>query len=251
MCFPLETTQKLRQFVMTLSEDLNKDPPVACNDAHGGQTNGGDADKVCARKGTKCRKRAKGASEESIYDWLRENPVSPLSNIVRTPKELADPVFRFIRLDDKRLQRAIQVFIDEMCSYSTLDFIEMYKNTQPLFDAPHGDLATVYMDVPASFDAMMELLNFQFHGIHEEVSAFVNNLYSLNTVGRRILVWNELNCESSAFETVKKIFGGDADSVVDKHAADQTISRTPVIVLSNKQVFPDEDAFNHRVWRYK
>lgn len=27
MCFPLETTEKLRQFVMTLSEDSNKDPP--------------------------------------------------------------------------------------------------------------------------------------------------------------------------------------------------------------------------------
>lgn len=36
----------------------------------------------------------------------------------------------------------------------------MYQNTQPLFDAPHGDLATFYMDVSASFDAMMELLNF-------------------------------------------------------------------------------------------
>lgn len=71
------------------------------------------------------------------------------------------------------------MFNDEICSYSTLDFIEMYKNTQPLFNAPHGDLATFYMDVPASFDAMMELLSFQFHGIHEEVSAFVINLYSL------------------------------------------------------------------------
>ncbi|KAH8042725.1 hypothetical protein HPB51_025568 [Rhipicephalus microplus] len=152
---------------------------VACDDAHGGQTSGRDADKVCARKGTKCRKRAKGVSEELIYDWLRGNPVSPLSNIVRTPKWLADPVFWFIRLDDKRRQQAIQVFNDEMCSYSTVDFIEMYKNTQPLFDAPHGDLATFYMDVPASFDAMTELLNFQFHGKYEEVSAFVNNLYSL------------------------------------------------------------------------
>ncbi|KAH8036252.1 hypothetical protein HPB51_021496 [Rhipicephalus microplus] len=377
MCFPLETTQKLRQFVMTLSEDSNKDPPstesqpshstheeplyhtstsyttaagatahadvlfslassddqiarqfrlqtpahgastissnlnsqprllkylkvggsdwgrdirnkvlgqfqgpghepgrvlqilhpklphsVACDGAHGGQTSGADADKVCARKGTKCRKRAKGASEESIYDWLRENPVSPLSNIVHTPKWLADPVFQFIRLDDKRLQRAIQVFNDEMCSYSTLDFIEMYKNTQPLFDAPHGDLATFYMNVPASFDAVMELLNFQFHSIHEEVSAFVNNFTICNfnrytsfplqdTVGRRILVWNEPNCESSAFDTVKKIFGGDVDSVAVKYTADQTISRTPVIVLSNNEVFPDDDALNHRVWRYK
>ncbi|XP_049269144.1 uncharacterized protein LOC119384893 [Rhipicephalus sanguineus] len=59
---------------------------VACDDAHGGQTSGGDTDEVRARTGAKCRKRSKGASEESIYDWLRENPVSPLTNIVRTPK---------------------------------------------------------------------------------------------------------------------------------------------------------------------
>lgn len=95
------------------------------------------------------------------------------------PDWLADRVFRFIRLDDKRLQRAIPVFNYDMCSYSTFDFIEMYKNMQPLFDVPHGDLATLYMKVPRSFDAVMELLNFQFHGVHEEVSAFVNSLYSL------------------------------------------------------------------------
>lgn len=40
---------------------------------------------------------------------------------------------------------------------STLDFTEMYQNMQPLFDAPHGDLTTLYMDVPASFDVMIEL----------------------------------------------------------------------------------------------
>ncbi|KAH7934583.1 hypothetical protein HPB51_029050 [Rhipicephalus microplus] len=141
----------------------------------------------------------------------------------------------------------------------------------------------------------------KFHGIHEEVSAFVNNLYSLvekaipkkycmetvsapsadknfffdpvlsfyinrgtihnfnnytsfplqDTVGPRILVWNEPNCESSAFDTIKKIFGGDVDSVAVKYTADQTISRTPVIVLSNNEVFPDDEAFNHRMWRYK
>ncbi|XP_075740913.1 uncharacterized protein LOC119186670 [Rhipicephalus microplus] len=66
-----------------------------------------------------------------------------------------------------------------------------------------------------------------------------------------MLVWNEPNCESSAFDTVKKIFGGDVDLVALKYTADQTISRTPVIVLSNNEVFPDDDAFNHRMRRYK
>nr|XP_037285894.1 uncharacterized protein LOC119178756 [Rhipicephalus microplus] len=187
-----------------------------------------------------------------------------------------------------------------MCSYSTLNFVEMYKNTQPLLDAPHGDLATFYMDVPASFDAMMERLKFQFHEVHEEVSAFVNNLYSLvekavtkkncmeivsppsagknffdpvlsfyinrgtirnfncytsfplqDTVGRRILVRNEANCESSAFDTVKKTFGGDVNLVAVKYTANQTISKTPIIVLSNNEVFPDDEAFNHHMWCYK
>lgn len=73
------------------------------------------------------RKRAKISQAESIYDYLRENPVSLLTSIVRTTKWLTDPNFRFIRLDDKHLQRAIQVFNDEMCSYTTLDFIDMYN----------------------------------------------------------------------------------------------------------------------------
>ncbi|KAH7938675.1 hypothetical protein HPB51_028806 [Rhipicephalus microplus] len=181
---------------------------------------------------------------------LHETTPIEVRGVVETLTKYAQE--RFIRLDEKCLQRAIQVFNDEMCSYSTLNFIETYENTQPLFDAPHGDLTTFYKDAPASFDAMIELLNFQFHGIHEEVSAFINILYSLvekaipkncmeivspasagkklffdpvlsfyinhgtirnfnrytsfplqDTVGRRILVWNEPNYESSAFDTVK------------------------------------------------
>ncbi|XP_037557265.2 LOW QUALITY PROTEIN: uncharacterized protein LOC119434485 [Dermacentor silvarum] len=277
--------------------------PVACNDTIGSSSGHSNGDSLCKREGgkAKARKCSKRKAEEPLYDWLRENPVSPLTNIVRTPKWLADPNFRFIRLDDKHLQRAIQVFNDEMCSYTTLDFIELYKNTQPLFDAPQGDLSAYYMSIEESFDAVLELLSFQFDDNQPEISDFVNNLYMLveklvpkknclevvsppsagknfffdavlsfyinrgtirnfnrysnfplqDTVGRRILVWNEPNCESSAFDTVKKIFGGDVDSVAVKYSPDQTISRTPVIVLSNNEVFPDDDAFNHRMFRYK
>ncbi|KAH7964043.1 hypothetical protein HPB51_027719 [Rhipicephalus microplus] len=216
------------------------------------------------KKGYEVPKCTKGASKES-YEWLRENSVSPLSNVVRILRWLVDPVFQFIRLGNERLKEAIQVFLGELCSYSTLNFIEMYKNTPPLFDAPPGDLATFYMDVPTSFDARIELLNFQFHGIHEEVLDFVNNLYSLlertdpkkkmhrnwGTVVRRILVCNEPNCESCAFDTVKKSFGGDVDTVAVKYPADQNISRTPVLVLSDNEVFPSDDALNHHMWCYK
>ncbi|XP_049273758.1 uncharacterized protein LOC125759329 [Rhipicephalus sanguineus] len=289
----------------TVLEILHTQPTctTACNDAGGSSTNNTNTDGLCTRQSQspKTRKCVKRTQEESIYDWLRENPASPLTSIVRTPKWLSDPEMRFIRLEDKHLQRAIQVFNDELCTYTTLDFVELYKNTQPLFDAPHGDLNSFYMNVEDSYKAVLELLNFQFDENHNEIAEFVNNLYMLvekmvpkkncievvspptagknfffdavlsfyinrgtirkfnrfsnfplqDTVGRRILLWNEPNCESAAFDTVKKISDGDVDSVAVKYSPDQTITRTPVIVLSNNEVFPNDEAFNHRMWRYK
>lgn len=72
-----------------------------------------------------------------------------------------------------------------------------------------------------------------------------------DAVGRRVLLWNEPNCESSAFETIKKIFGGDVDNVAVKYSPDMTVTRTPVIVLSNNETFPRDAAFNHRMFRYR
>lgn len=68
---------------------------------------------------------------------------------------------------------------------------------------------------------------------------------------RRILVWNEPNCESAALDTIKKIFGGDPDMVSVKYSTDLPVQRTPVIVLSNTDVFPHDQAFNHRMFRYR
>lgn len=41
------------------------------------------------------------------------------------------------------------------------------------------------------------------------------------------------------------------DTVAVKYSQDQCISRTPVIVLSSNEVFPTDDAFNHRMFRYR
>lgn len=35
-----------------------------------------------------------------------------------------------------------------------------------------------------------------------------------------------------------------------KHQGDQTVYRTPVIITTNKEVFPNIDAFNHRMCTY-
>ncbi|KAH8038291.1 hypothetical protein HPB51_000596 [Rhipicephalus microplus] len=50
-------------------------------------------------------------------------------------------------------------------------------------------------------------------------------------------------------ETGMRSVRKDVDSVAVKYSADQTISRTPVIVLSNNEVFLDDQAFNHHMWR--
>ncbi|XP_042145649.1 uncharacterized protein LOC120843049 [Ixodes scapularis] len=275
--------------------------PSACDDCTrsvGGHPNTSQvyATETTPRETRRCEKAHH--TEESLFLILSQNPVSPLTNITRTPMWLERADLRFIRLDDKRLQRAIQVLNEQLCNWTTLDYISLYQKTNPLFDAPHGNISQYYMDVPSSFAAIVELLEYQ---LGPEVPDFVTNLYNLlerrvpkkncmeivsppsagknfffdavvsfyinrgtihnfnkyssfplqDAVGKRILIWNEPNCESSAFETIKKIFGGDVDSVAVKYSSDMTVTRTPVIVLSNHETFPRIPAFNHRMFRYR
>uniref|UniRef100_A0A8D8WBT3 Non-capsid protein NS-1 n=1 Tax=Cacopsylla melanoneura TaxID=428564 RepID=A0A8D8WBT3_9HEMI len=70
-------------------------------------------------------------------------------------------------------------------------------------------------------------------------------------VSRRILLWNEPNAEASAFETLKMLLGGDQCVVRVKFQSDVTVGRTPVIVLSNTDIFPKTDAFRNRIIRYE
>ncbi|XP_042143357.1 uncharacterized protein LOC121833794 [Ixodes scapularis] len=244
------------------------------------------------------RGRQNAHTKESLYRVIVQNPVSPLNSIIRTPVWLDSPDLRFIRLDDKRLQRAIQVFNEQLCNWTTLDYIQLYSTTNPLFDAPHGNISAYYIDVSTSYgEAMVRLLEYQ---LGEGVPEFVHDLYNLlelrvpkkncmevvsppsagknfffdarqllfnrgtihnfnrysnfplqDAVGKRWLIWNEPNGESAAYETIKKLFGDDVDNVAVKYSPDMIVTRTPVIVLSNNETFPRDEAFNHRMLRYK
>lgn len=80
-------------------------------------------------------------TDESLYDILAQIRVSSLTNITRTPMWLESPDLRFIRLDDKHLQCAIQVLTEQMCNSTTLDYVQLYSKTNPLFDAPHENVS--------------------------------------------------------------------------------------------------------------
>lgn len=57
---------------------------------------------------------------------------------------------------------------------------------------------------------------------------------------RRVLIWNEPSIMNSAFDTVKMICAGDPLSVAVKYQGNEIINRTPLIFLSNKQIFPSQ-----------
>lgn len=72
----------------------------------------------------------------------------------------------------------------------------------------------------------------------------------MDCVERRIILWNEPCMEPSAVETLKMVFGGDTVSAKIKYQPDTIITRTPVIVLSNNDVFPNDAAFRSRIIKY-
>lgn len=77
------------------------------------------------------------------------------------------------------------------------------------------------------------------------------NFPMMECVDRRIILWNEPCMEPSAVETLKMILGGDTVNAKVKYQGDAVITRTPVIVLSNNDIFPNDSAFRSRIFQYR
>lgn len=73
----------------------------------------------------------------------------------------------------------------------------------------------------------------------------------MECVDRRIILWNEPCIEPSALETLKMILGGDTVNAKVKYQGDAVITRTPVIILSNNDIFPHDAAFRSRMFTYQ
>lgn len=57
------------------------------------------------------------------------------------------------------------------------------------------------------------------------------NFPLMECVDKRVLLWNEPQCDVNSFETLKMLFGGDTCNVKVKYEQDTILSRTPIIVL--------------------
>lgn len=71
-----------------------------------------------------------------------------------------------------------------------------------------------------------------------------------NCINKRVLHWDEPNFEPCALEDLKLLFSGDEFSVNIKYQPFNTITRTPVIVTANSNVFPNSPAFQCRIINY-
>lgn len=69
-------------------------------------------------------------------------------------------------------------------------------------------------------------------------------------VNRRVNCWNEPNIEPAAFDTVKMLLAGDPMKAHVKYQAEQPLARTPILIMTNNECFPNNDAFNDRLIRY-
>lgn len=78
------------------------------------------------------------------------------------------------------------------------------------------------------------------------------NAFPFNSaIGKRIILFNEPNFEDRAVEDLKKLLGGDSMNAKAKHVNDKVIFRTPILMLSNQNVFAEhQEVWRDRVRRY-
>lgn len=66
-------------------------------------------------------------------------------------------------------------------------------------------------------------------------------------VDKKIIFWNEPNCEEAALEDLKKVLGGEYYAANIKNRMHTEIRRTPVIITANHRIFPNKPEWECRI----
>ena len=79
-----------------------------------------------------------------------------------------------------------------------------------------------------------------------------HNIFAfMDCVDRRVIMWNEAQCDAYFYEEVKALLAGDSPKVNYKMQGPKTVAApTPVIILSNRDTFPDTEEFNCTLCKY-
>nr|ALV85426.1 non-structural protein 1 [Diaphorina citri densovirus] len=167
---------------------------------------------------------------------------APLGNIQETYYTLDESVVILEKLllyqyrDDTEI---VEIFLQDL--YDVLEKRIAKKNTFFVL-SPSNAGKNFFFDCIVHF-----YLNFGLIGNFNKYQNFPLQ----ECVHKRILLWNEPQAEPSAFETLKTLLGGDQTVVRVKYQGDATVGRTPVIILSNHNIFPNDAAFVNRMFVYE
>lgn len=146
---------------------------------------------------SKVLKRNKRARSELNYDcfsetlqFLDQNPICPIENIVDHPKYLNHPFLCRFRLDNHKVCNAIEVFGKRLMSWTIDDYFKYYSrdDVKPIFSAGVGDINDYYYDLEDSVNMLVDLVMHQCN--YDDIIAcnFVTDLY--NVLERKIPKYN-------------------------------------------------------------
>lgn len=121
-----------------------------------------------------------------------------------------------------------------------------------VLDKKHGNCNTFFVQSPPNSgkNLFFDCFCFSFGqiGTFNKYSNFP--LMEYITYNNRVLLWNEPQCESGSFETLKMLFKGDTCNIKIKYENDAILSKTPIIILANYDPFPKDVAHRTRIIKY-
>lgn len=149
--------------------------------------------------------------------------------------EIMDNIVHYQNDNDPK---KVEKFLHDL--YCICERVIPKKNAMLILSAPNAGKNLFFDAVIHWYSNYGQIANFNRH----------QQFPLMDAVNRRILVWNEPMCESTAFEDVKLLFGGDTMKVKVKYMSDAVIDRTPIIVLTNNDIFPKDPTFQCRMIKY-
>lgn len=163
------------------------------------QESGGRAndDRRCVQraldaKRSRCKEKCK-----TILDMLHKYVCYPVKGIFSIDAWLDHPELGFLNETDKDVDAAISNWNKRLCQWTIYDYNKFYteNNIVPVFAASQLTFNDYYYDMDSSFNAICNLLNFQFGHDQEAIYNFLQDVYDV--LERRIPKLNTIMITSS------------------------------------------------------
>lgn len=137
-------------------------------------------------------------------------------------------------------ENEVRAFLTDV--YNVLERKYSKKNTILIHSAPSGG-KNFFVDCIMSY-----YIN---RGFLHAVANKTNHFAFQDAYGKRVVLWNEPNYEPCLVDFLKTFLGGDDSTVAVKNKGDACVFKTPVFILTNKNInIMGDPAFRDRISVY-